>query len=135
MSAKSGTFNTYVSALKNGKQDEFPPLVSYEAGAMLALTAEGRAAAESTVSINSITDLHDAWKKQVKNSTQRLMLEIIIANHPRPVSRQVVADTLDMSSSSGTFNTYISGLKSLGIIKYGPDKTLLATDLLFPEGL
>lgn len=145
MSSKSGSFNTYVSGLKNGKEDEFPSLIGYVSGSRLCLTESGRTAAQSTIEINSVSDLHNAWKDQIKVAKQREMLDLVIAHHPNPVSRDYIGEQVEMSSKSGSFNTYISGIKKLGIIEYtsmsdpnNPGKTtsaIKATDLLFPEGL
>jgi uncharacterized protein len=138
MSAKSGSFNTYVSGLKNGREGIFPPLIEYVAGSRLALTEAGRSAATTSIEISSVEDLHNAWKDQIKTAKQREIVDLVIANHPNPVTRELIGETIGMSSTSGSFNTYVSGLKSLGIIRYvqtSEGSALAATDLLFPEGL
>lgn len=142
MSSTGGSFGTYLSALKNGRSDEFPPLIEI-ASNNVRLTDAGRAAAESSTEINSVEDLHEAWKRQVKGPKPRRMLEFVIENHPDAVTREELAAAVDMEASGGSFGTYLSGLKGLGIIEYcdifrpgkQKERGVQATDLLFPEGL
>lgn len=137
MSAKGGGFRNYVSAMRASG------LVDYESGERLSLTDDGRALARSTVVINSVSDLHNAWKAQIKAQKQIQMIDLVIAHHPSPVSRDMLAEVTDMSTGGGGFRNYVSALKSLGIIDYtnikGSDNDTVpgvrATDLLFPEGL
>ena len=147
MKATGGSFNTYISMLKNGRPDEFPPLVTYEPGNALALTNEGRTAATSNLAIQSVTDLHDAWRKNIKTPKQRDMMDLVTQRHPQPVSKAELAAHIEMNPAGGSFNTYLSGMKALGIIVYTTVQRLdeyqneitvpavKATDLLFPEGL
>lgn len=134
MSGKSGTFETYVSRLKTND----PSLVEYLPGSCLGLTDDGRLLAQATVEINSVDDLHQAWKSQLKTAKQIEMLDHIISRHPEPVSRTELADVVGLSVTSGTFETYLSRTKTLGILEYvnTPDgRGVRATGLLFPEGL
>ena len=51
------------------------------------------------------------------------------------MTRDDLATCADVSVNSSGFEKNLSTLRSLGLINYGPGKTVFATDLLFPAGL
>jgi hypothetical protein len=146
MTATGGGYKNYLGGLRSGLNGQIPALVDYVGSDCIALTADGRAAATSSVQINSVQDCHEAWKKLIKASKQVQIVEAVITSHPHPVLREQVAAHLDMEVTGGGFKNYLGSLRTLGVIEYCTVKqdvdgtpqdlpALKATDLLYPEGL
>jgi hypothetical protein len=47
------------------------------------------------------------------------MIDALMAAHPRGMDRANLADRVGMTATSGTFQTYLSRLKSNGVIEVG----------------
>lgn len=60
-------------------------------------------------------DLVAMWKKAVGGAGK--MLDVLVAAYPRALTRQALADALGMSAAGGTFGTYLSRLRSNGLIE------------------
>ena len=132
VSAKSSTFRGYQAGLKAQE------LIEYQAGNLLALSDVGRSLATISFEIDSLSDLHNAWKQQIKNLTTCQMLDLIILAYPELITREDLSAETGVSITSSTFRGHMASLKGLGLIEYkkldGQD-AVVATDLLFPEGL
>ncbi|HAX81914.1 MAG TPA: hypothetical protein DCY40_05040 [Actinobacteria bacterium] len=58
----------------------------------------------------------------------RRMLGVLAAFHPRPVSRRQLGVLSRMTAGGGTFDRYLSTLRSAGLVRDLPDKRLELTD-------
>ena len=109
LSFKSGTFTTYIATLKrNG-------LIIGE-GNNFNITEEGL---EVTGDVEQIpTDpesLVNMWMNIVKGGASR-MLRVLANNYPNQITREELGIEAEISSTSGTFTTYIATLKRNGLI-------------------
>ena len=43
-----------------------------------------------------------------------------LSDHGRPMERAALAEALEMTASGGTFSTYLSRLRTNGLIRTGP---------------
>lgn len=60
------------------------------------------------------------------------MIDALIAAHPRGMDRADLADRVGMTATGGTFQTYLSRLKSNGVIEVAGRKIML-TEILFSD--
>lgn len=81
---------------------------------------------------SSNEDLLNAWCSQLKSGPQSNILRRLFSIHPSPISRGDLAANVEVSENSSSFANNLSRLRTLGLIDYGPNKTVFATDLLFP---
>lgn len=112
LSHTSGSFGTYLSSLKtNG-------YITTE-GNDFRITDEGLAAAGEVDSLP--TDPHELinlWCGIIgESSGAARMLRVLGGHYPNEMSRQELGDAVNMSSTSGSFGTYLSYLKSRGLVK------------------
>jgi hypothetical protein len=134
-SPTSSGFSNNLGALKNDKQvNPWPPLVSYPRPNFVALTAEGRALAHAS-DISSLADLHAAWLRVVSRPQVDLVRELIKA-YPEAVEKVELAVRVGVSPTSSGYSNNLGHLRNqLGIADYPRPGYVVATDLLFPEGL
>ncbi|WP_448117076.1 hypothetical protein [Mesorhizobium amorphae] len=55
------------------------------------------------------------WKSKVAGVGP--MLDCLYANYPTPLSKAMIAHAISMTASGGTFSTYLSRLRSNGLIE------------------
>jgi hypothetical protein len=60
------------------------------------------------------------------------MIDVLIAAHPRGMDRANLADRVGMTATGGTFQTYLSRLKSNGLIEVAGRK-ITFTEILFSD--
>lgn len=124
MKRTGGTWQTYVSRLRQaGYIDETDGLVG--------LTAAGAAAAGHVQRPNAGNVIED-WKKALGTGPAK-MIDHLVAAHPNGVDRANLADRVSMTVSGGTFQTYLSRLKSNGLIEVSGRK-IKASETLFIDG-
>lgn len=126
--ASGGTFQNYVGSLRSAG------LVDYPSSGLVALTEEGRAAAEWPDAPATLRDLHDAWLEILPGPHARI-LEALIYEYPVPLTREQLAEQTGYTAGGGTFQNYLGRLRSLGLADYPASGEVVATALLFPEAL
>lgn len=121
-SHKSGTWRTYLSKLRSEGLIE-------SGGGTLRLTSAGLAYATMPVRENTREAFHDAVLEQLQEPHQKILIPLLEA-YPHASTPEEVASRAGYSSTSGTWRTYLSRLRSLELINRGGD--LKAQDWLFP---
>ncbi len=129
ISHNTGTFRNNLSQLR------VAGLIEDCADQRITRTGTARAAIPSPDRPPTLDELHDIWRGKLGGTTARMM-DVIIAAYPEPISRAAIAEQLGVDANTGTFRNNLSLLRSPGLIRdvtKGGD--VIATDLLFPEGL
>lgn len=123
MSPKSGTFQTYLSALRSNA------LVK-EDGMMISLTANGQGLrSDSSSAPNTTEEVIDMWRGNLTGGARR-MFDVLVEIYPKTISRPDLGERTEMSSTSGTFGTYLSKLNRVGLIQV-ENQQIKANDSLF----
>jgi hypothetical protein len=118
-----GHLQTYVSRLRTaGYLDED--------GSTIGITPAGLNAAGQVDRPASGTVIQQ-WKSALGSGPTK-MIDALIAAHPRGMDRANLADRVGMTATGGTFQTYLSRLKSNGLIEVSGRKITL-TDILFAD--
>ena len=119
-----GTFAAYQSALRTGGY------VTIDSDGYWTATAAGLAAAGVDGSAPLTTDeVLDRWRQALKKGA-RDMLDTLIGCYPNSMSRSELGDALGMTYSGGSFNAYLSTLRSNGLIDVD-GQNVTASDTLF----
>jgi hypothetical protein len=121
-----GTFQKYLSILRTGGylEDRGGALSITEAGLRV---IGGRQAAPS-----STEELLALWGSKLPAGA-RSMLGFLVGHYPTPVSRQVLADHTGMELTGGTFQKYLSLLRTNGLVDVRQSE-LVASESLFLSG-
>ena len=98
------------------------------------LTDEGRNVATYPDSPMTLDDLQAGFMAIITRP-QRDILEVLIAEYPRGLSKTELADRTGYAESGGAFGNYLGRMRSMGIIDYPQKGMVSATNVLFPEGL
>jgi len=125
MSSKSGTFSTYLGALRSAGYiaDDGP-------GGLLVATECGVEALGSDYeTLPTGSDLGDYWLGRMGGGGKRRMLECLIEAGSDGLTRGALAEAADLSAGSGTFSTYLGQLRSLKLVD-GRDTLRVAETLL-----
>jgi hypothetical protein len=125
---EGGHFNNVVGKLNTTGR------VAYPSGGLVELTEGGRALTDPEAApIQSIDDLHRTLFAKLGGPQQKI-LQVLIDSWPNPVSREELAERAGYTTG-GHFNNTVGSLRTMGVADY-PDKgTVVATAVLFPEGL
>lgn len=117
-----GTFTTYWGTLKReGLIDEDPRNAGVtEAGLELAGVDGG--------SPMTAEEIREMWRTKLKLGA-RNMLDEVVASYPNAVTREELADRLDMAVRGGTFTTYLGTLKRNGLVLVEPEGVQAHPDL------
>jgi hypothetical protein len=118
-----GTWSTYKSRLRAAGRIE-------ERGDLWYATEQGRAdLGENFVQMPLPgPELVAYWAERVSGAAP--MLRHLAKVYPRWLTRDALAADLGIEVSGGTFSTYLSRLRSPGLIEEGPDKTVRASESL-----
>lgn len=110
MKSSSGTYGTYLSLLKtNG-------LIIQE-GDLISATQEGISyLGESPTAPLTTEEVINLWRQNLTGGAKR-MFDVLVNIYPQSIPRHDLGDAVQMTSSSGSFGTYISTLKSNGLIE------------------
>lgn len=109
MKRSGGTWNTYVSRLRtSGYIIEEGNLVGVAEAGFKAIGGVPQPIVPSAI----ITQ----WKESLGSGPAK-MIDALIHSHPQPMDRANLADRVHMQVKGGTFNTYISRLKTNGLIQ------------------
>lgn len=125
LSPKSGTFSDYLSVLRTNRFVD-------DHGTELVATPLGVKVAGDVGRPVTTPQLVELWKSKFKKGA-RSMLEVLVATHPRGVTRDELARRVGISSASGTFSDYLSNLRSNGLIEQR-GRELFASSSLFLGG-
>lgn len=110
----SGTFASYMSALRT------TDLISDDDGTDYHLTDAGRAYVAAgggpPRTPRTTTDLVTIWSSKLKAGARR-MLDVLVAAYPNAISRDELAQQSNIAASSGTFASYLSSLRSNGLVE------------------
>jgi uncharacterized protein len=125
MKATGGTFSTYLSRLRtSGLLDELD--------GQLQLTEAGRArAGVESHPARTAAELRDEWRRALHGGAAR-MFDALVEAYPEGLTRSALADAVGMEVSGGTFSTYLSRLRSNGLITTTPTEAI-ANATLFLE--
>ncbi len=109
-------------------------LIEYDGPGTVALTGEGRPLASGSVVVPDRQALHKAWFERLSGPEQT-MLRLLIDVYPDPVTRTELAKAANYALTTKAFKNGLSHMRSLGLINYSGPGNVVATDMLFPEGL
>jgi hypothetical protein len=123
MKRTGGTWQTYVSRLRTAGYID-------EDGATIGVTPAGIAAA-GPVDRPAPGSVIQQWKSALGSGPTK-MIDALMAAHPRGMDRANLADRVGMTATGGTFQTYLSRLKSNGLIEVAGRKITL-TEILFSD--
>lgn len=125
--ATTGTFRTYLSILRTRG------LIRDVGGGALEITPEGLAVIGGRPSAPATPDeVIASWKAKLPPVVGR-MLDAIVEMHPKSISRSDLAERLEISATTGTFRTYLSLLRTRGLIETHRDE-ITASESLFLSG-
>lgn len=128
-SPSSSGYANNLGALRNQRG-----LIEYPSGGFVALTDAGRAVAVPGDPIRSVDELHERWYALLPNPQARI-IEQIVAVYPESVDRAQLAERAEQSPTSSGYANNLGRLRSLGLLDYPTGGRVVATSLLFPEGM
>ncbi len=128
VSPKSGGYFNNLGALRSAG------LIVYPQASAVALTGAGRQETEQPEAPLSLADLHEAWTHRV-SSSQAALLREVIAIYPQDIEKGDLAERAGVSATSGGYFNNLGRLRTMGAIAYPQSGRVVATNLLFPEGL
>jgi hypothetical protein len=123
----TGTYSNYLSELRTAG------LIRDVSREMVELTDEGRAIATDDAP-RSLAEFHARWQSKLSGTPGR-MLEVLIQRYPRVITKEALAAAVNISHTTGTFSNYLSELRVPGLMRDVSRSEVVASDLLFPEGL
>lgn len=124
LKSTTGTFSTYMSLLRSQGYIEGNGAVSItEAGLKF---TDGRPERPTTHE-----EIANLWRERLPGGARR-MFEALIEVYPSTLSNEEIAERADISHTTGTFSTYMSLLRSNGLID-GERNSVGASQTLFPE--
>lgn len=125
MKKNGGTWKTYRSRLNQAGY-------ILKEGNQFTVTAEGLEACGGVdLTPQTVEEVQDMWCKSVGGASK--ILRFLIDMYPAPASPEFIAENVEMTHTGGTFKTYMSKLRSNGlIVKDGHGER--AADILFQEG-
>lgn len=125
LSAKGGTWSTYVSRLRTSGY------LGAGVGGTWFVNDAGRDAAGEVGSPPSSEELVGRWCEAVGAGGAGRMLAVLAGRYPATVDREALAEELGLAASGGTFSTYLSRLVSNGLATRLPEGVRAAGEL-FP---
>jgi hypothetical protein len=109
LSSRSGTFDTYLS---KGRSNGW-----IEGSAQLQITAAGRAALGEYIPLPEGQALLAYWLNELGNSGAARILRALADAYPRALTRAELGAAANLSDRSGTFDTYLSKLRTLELVE------------------
>ena len=124
MKRTGGTFQSYFSALRTGG------FITEEGGAV-AITETGLAAAGVEPGAPPVTaeEIREQWRSVLKAGA-RTMLDFLLDAHPAGLTRDELAAAAGLERTGGTFQSYLSVLRSNGLAVVSGDE-VRAADVFF----
>ena len=122
MTKRGGSFRTYLSKLRQA---------GYATGdrGKLAITPAGVTAAGDYEPLPTGRELIAYWQRELGESGARKIFDALVSAYPRALTREETAAAADMTLAGGSFRTYLSKLKVMGLIDGRGE--LKASDELF----
>ena len=111
LSAKSGTFSNYLSALRRAGH------IEVEGRGSISITAAGRSVVGEVSPLPTGAGLHEYWAEQLGNGGCRRMFCSLVEVYPNALSREGLGERTELSAGSGTFSNYLSKLRRLGLVE------------------
>lgn len=109
LSANSGTFSTYLSKLRTAG-------AVYESATGFTITQTGMGMLGETVpQPMSTADLVAQWKEKFPGKVGE-MLDRLVERFPSTLSKEELGDVVGITPTSGTYSTYLSKLRSNGLV-------------------
>lgn len=122
MSPRSGSYGTYLSRLRSAGY-------LAEADGQIGISDTGLEFVGVTpTEPQTQAEVLAMWSSNLNGGARR-MFDYLVQEHPRSVSRQELGDAVEMSAGSGSFGTYLSRLKSNGLIKVSDGNIKASNDL------
>jgi hypothetical protein len=118
----NGHFNNLVGALRTCG------LVHYPGGATIALTPDGRGAAMAPAAAPTRDELIDRVTTVLKGESVRKIFAVVVEASPNAIARSELAERTGYTVN-GHFNNMVGSLKSLGVIDYPGNATVVLSDL------
>jgi hypothetical protein len=108
--------------------------IAYPTAGAIALTDEGRAIASSNLAIGSVAELHRVWFDKLGAVAQRILAPLLDA-YPESVETAAIAKAAGYHPNAKSFANMKGRLRTLGLVDYPGPGQMVATAVLFPEGL
>lgn len=122
MKKTSGTFSSYLSALRTGN------LIVEEGDFVYASQAGIDLLGGSAPVPQSAEETRVMWRGNLKQGARR-MFDALEASYPTFITRETLAEQAGISAQSGTFSSYLSALRSNGLIEEVGQELKLSDDL------
>lgn len=121
LSSRSGTFDTYLSRARTN---------NWIAGSdVLQITDDGLQALGLFDPLPEGAELLEHWLRELGTSGAARMLSALAEAYPKALTRGELAEAAELSDRSGTFDTYLSRLRTLELVQGRSE--LKASDELF----
>ncbi len=127
VSAKSSGYQNNLGGLRSAGFIEY-------VGTDVQLTDAGRAHAVPTEQLLTLQEVHDRWLGVLDKSKATILRQLLDA-HPDDMSKAELAEAIGVSPSSSGYQNNLGALRTLGAITYPTGGRVVASKLLFPEGL
>ena len=124
MSAKSGTFTTYLGNLRGAGFID-------DVGSNISITDAGIAFLGGNFgqTPHTVDEIANLFHKSLRAGAWR-MLEILLQSPTRGFTRTELAELAGMSVNSGTFTTYLGNIKSTGLVAVTRQDIRIAPSML-----
>lgn len=109
LSSRSGTWSTYLSSLRQAGY--------IEGREALSITDAGLSALGSFVPLPTGQDLIEYWRLRLGDSGKRAIFDAVLEAYPSSIDQESAASAANLSARSGTWSTYLSELRGLGLIE------------------
>jgi uncharacterized protein len=102
-------------------------------GSDVSITEAGRSVAE-VPDLRSRADIHALWYQRVKGN-ELAFLQVLIEAWPHPMSLDQMGERIGKNMNAGPIRGAINALVEKGLASFPDDSSMVASSLLFPEGL
>jgi hypothetical protein len=126
VSPTSGGYFNNLGALRSSG------LIEYPTGGTVALTDTGAGIASTDGVPSTTRELHDAIRAKLPPAKWKI-LETLISVYPASLSKDEVAERVEVSPTSGGYFNNLGSLRSLGLISYPRPSEVAAQPVLFLE--
>lgn len=126
--AEGGSFQNKLGAMRTAG------LIEYPGGGLVGLTEAGREFVNWPDSAPTRAELHAAVQRFLQPAQWKL-LKLLIEIYPDSITRASLATAASEAATGGAFQNKLGRLRTLGFVEYPQSGHVVATDLLFPEGL
>lgn len=124
VSPTSGGYFNNLGALRSAGYIEYPT------GGTVGLTGAGAAIASSDGVPTTTDELHEAVKAKLPPAKWRI-IEALIEAYPHGLTKDTLAEKIDVSPTSGGYFNNLGSLRSLGLLDYPQPGTVIARPVLF----